>query len=175
MAYGNPADGRQERDFYPTPIEVTQALLSVETFEGGIWEPACGNGAMSNVLLAAGYKVISTDIHPLDFGTQADFFNVKPRLVTNIVTNPPFDLAQRFIEHAMLFQPKKLALVLKATYWHAKNRMPLFEKYPPARIYPMLWRPDFLGKGRPTMEAQWCVWDRDHAGATIYHPLRKPA
>lgn len=30
-------------EFYPTPPEATRALLSVEKFEGNIWEPACGD------------------------------------------------------------------------------------------------------------------------------------
>lgn len=30
-------------EFYPTPPEATRALLSVETFDGTIWEPACGD------------------------------------------------------------------------------------------------------------------------------------
>jgi hypothetical protein len=175
MAGGNPASGAsQPRGFYPTPADVTKALLSVEKFEGGIWEPACGNGAISKLLIAAGYKVVSTDIHPLGYGSPADFLKVEPRQVANIVTNPPFDLARKFIEHAMLFKPKKLALMLKATYWHAKNRHALFERYQPARVYPLLWRPDFMELGRPTMEVQWCVWDSAHSGGTIYQPLCKP-
>lgn len=28
-------------EFYPTPPEATRALLSVEQFEGSVWEPAC--------------------------------------------------------------------------------------------------------------------------------------
>jgi hypothetical protein len=43
------AENRQRDDFYPTPPEGTRALLSVERFEGPIWEPACGDGAISRV------------------------------------------------------------------------------------------------------------------------------
>ena len=32
---------RVPNDFYPTPPEAVRALLSVESFEGSIWEPAC--------------------------------------------------------------------------------------------------------------------------------------
>lgn len=35
---------RIPNEFYPTPPEATRALLSVETFDGSIWEPACGGG-----------------------------------------------------------------------------------------------------------------------------------
>jgi len=53
---------RQKDDFYPTPPEGTRALLSVERFDGSIWEPACGDGAISRVLIEAGYEVVSSDL-----------------------------------------------------------------------------------------------------------------
>lgn len=37
---------REKDDFYPTPPYGTEALLSVEKFNGAIWEPACGTGAI---------------------------------------------------------------------------------------------------------------------------------
>jgi hypothetical protein len=49
-------------------------LLSVERFDGDIWEPACGDGAISKELIKAGYTVVSTDLIDRDFGDgQADF------------------------------------------------------------------------------------------------------
>lgn len=53
---------RASFEFYPTPPEATRALLSVEEFDGDIWEPACGDGAISEVLKAQGYIVHSTDL-----------------------------------------------------------------------------------------------------------------
>jgi hypothetical protein len=38
---------RADHDYYPTPPEAVRALLGVEQFEGTIWEPACGDGAIS--------------------------------------------------------------------------------------------------------------------------------
>jgi len=175
MAGGNPQDGREDRDFYPTPANVTQALLNVETFTGTIHECACGDGAMAEVLKAAGYTVIATDIEPLDYGTQADFLEIGAPLADSIITNPPFALAAKFIEHGLgVLKPRKMALMLKSTYWHAAERRELFERYRPSAIYPLLWRPDFKGLGRPTMEVQWCVWDREHMGHPIYRPLPNP-
>ena len=174
MAGGNPASGeRQAREFYPTPGECTRALLSVESFTGAIWEPACGDDAISNELLTSGYRVVSTDIHPLGKGKKLDFFSVAPRKVGNIVTNPPFDLAERWIEHAFTFDPNKLVLMLKASYWHAVTRQALWHRHRPARIYPLTWRPDFMRLGRPTMEVMWCVWERGWIHPTQYRPLLK--
>ena len=57
----NVNDDREKDDFYPTPIEATQALLDREKFTGNVLEPACGDGAMSKVLINNGYQVISSD------------------------------------------------------------------------------------------------------------------
>jgi hypothetical protein len=175
MAGGNPREGRQPRDFYGTPAEVTKALLVSEWIQGPVLEPACGDGAMAKVFEEAGHTVTASDIEPLGYGVKRDFFSISqidPETI--IVTNPPFNLAEKFIEHGLSLKPKKLALVLKASYWHAKSRLELFERTRPAVIYPLTWRPDFLDKGRPTMEVCWTVWRRGHVGPTLYAPLRKP-
>lgn len=78
-------------DFYPTPPEATRALLSVERFSGTIWEPACGDGAISKVLLAHGYSVVSTDLIYRGFGTGGvNFLTQTQTRARNIVTNPPY-------------------------------------------------------------------------------------
>ena len=41
MAGGNPTTGRQENDFYPTPSDVTKALLYEYDFGPKIHECAC--------------------------------------------------------------------------------------------------------------------------------------
>src|ERR1700739_2791609 len=60
---------REGRDFYATPSWVTEALLRHVRFRGPVWEPCCGTGAMSAVLTAHRYEVISTDIADHGFGT----------------------------------------------------------------------------------------------------------
>ena len=54
-------------DFYPTPPWATRALLAHETFIGNVWEPACGDGAMSRVLADAGLRVESSDVNDYGF------------------------------------------------------------------------------------------------------------
>src|SRR5579859_3405497 len=84
---------REKDDFYPTPPEGTQALLRVEKFDGPIWEPACGEGAISIVLSGAGYEVINTDLVNRGYGVpRVDFLMETKSLAPNIVTNPPFKM-----------------------------------------------------------------------------------
>ncbi|WP_041787782.1 hypothetical protein [Rhodomicrobium vannielii] len=63
---------RAAYEFYPTPPEATRALLSVERFDGPIWEPACGTGWISEELIAAGYDVLSTDLVNYGYGRMAN-------------------------------------------------------------------------------------------------------
>jgi hypothetical protein len=84
---------REGRDFYATPDWVTEALLQHIRFCGPIWEPCCGDGAMSNILVAHGYEVVSTDIVDRGFGASGvDFLtcHTVPPGCRCIVTNPPY-------------------------------------------------------------------------------------
>ena len=91
---------RDPDDFYLTPPEVTRALLKVEKFDGKIWEPACGNGAMSSVLQEAGYDVVSSDLKDRGYGDVENFLT-SIRVSENIVTNPPFDHDEDFVRRAL--------------------------------------------------------------------------
>lgn len=173
---GNPKAKRVESDFYPTPPEVTQVLLDFLKIpkESFIWEPACGDGHMVEVMKENGYVVHGTDIQ-----NGTDFLEVKETTADWIITNPPFSLADEFVEHcAKLRVP--FALLLKSQYWHARKRNDLFYKYPPRYILPLTWRPDFLFHKRadgeraaPLMDVMWCVWN-GKSTITQYIPLLKP-
>ena len=171
---------RNKTDFYATPEEVTVALLdfleSKNLISPGclIWEPACGSGAMTEVMLNRGYGVLGTDLYPQDPGIAGEDF-LKSRNPCNwIITNPPFSKATEFITHALELG-KPCAFLLKSQFWHAKSRLDLFRENPPSYVLPLTWRPDFLHgakSGSPTMECLWTVWSGGHD--TIYYPLEKP-
>ena len=61
---------REFADHYPTPANVTMELLKREVFNGSIWECACGDGAISKILIDKGYKVVSSDILDYGYGKQ---------------------------------------------------------------------------------------------------------
>ena len=174
---GNPHGTRKSSDFYPTPWEVTQALLDYLNIPPGakIWEPACGEGHMVKVLEDNGFNVHATDIA---FGQ--DFLSeTLPSGTEWIITNPPFSLADEFIEKCISHN-RPFALLLKSQFWHAKKRYRLFIEHPPAKILPLTWRPDFCfldrkkgDRAAPLMEVFWCVWD-GRSVSTSYAPLQKP-
>lgn len=164
-------DTRRELDFYPTPSEVTHALLKFLIAGGNlpdgdaaidfsIWEPACGDGAMSSVLSDYGFYVYSTDLRETGYGVGGVNFLTTEYDCDAVITNPPFNVSEDFIRHA-LDQAPIVAMLLKSQYWHAKKRAPLFGEHPPAYVLPLTWRQDFMGGSRggaPTMEVHWTVW-----------------
>jgi hypothetical protein len=165
---------RKPHDYYRTPGAVVDALLSVLSLEGTIWEPACGDGALARILQAHGYEVVSTDLVERGYGSQADFLATDRLLGDNIVTNPPFSLAADFILHALDLKPRLVAFLLNSTFWHAGRRLAMFRASRPAMILPLTWRPDFTGTGSPMMDCMWCVWQPGYSGETIYRPLDRP-
>lgn len=181
MAGGNPeaVRGRQVGDRYPTPPDVTRALIrryeQIRIYR--VWEPCAGDAAMLNVLEPASFGAFGSDIvSRAPNVTQADFLvDPPPEPFDAIITNPPFNKAPEMIERALDYRPLFVAFVLKSTFWHAARRWPLFQKHRPSAIHPLLWRPDFLGLGAPTMEVSWVVWDRMSGNRhTIYEPMEKP-
>ena len=96
---------RQDRDFYPTPGWVTEALLRRVRLPKGIWEPCCGNGAMAQVLEAHGHLVVGTDLVDRGYGEAGRDFRAETRLpesITAIVTNPPYGRRLfAFVDHAL--------------------------------------------------------------------------
>ena len=161
LANNSTSNKRRELDYYPTPPNVTHALMRfLELEKCSIWEPACGDGSMSNVLTKYGHDVFSSDIRETGYGQGGIDFLSTIRECDAIITNPPFALSEAFILHS-LSQADTVAMVLKSQYWHAAKRKSLFDEFPPAYVLPLTWRPDFMGGergGAPTMEVHWTVW-----------------
>ena len=129
-------------EFYPTPPEATRALLSVEQFDGPIWEPACGDGAISKVLTAAGYQVVSTDLVDRGYGKGGyDFLKSTTPLAKNIITNPPYGthgLGDAFVRRALIHTRKtggSVAMLLNLRSLCNPDRSPRFRRCPPTAIY----------------------------------------
>lgn len=161
------ADKRQKNDFYPTPRWVAQDLLEHCSFSGRIWECACGDGRLSQVLESAGYDVFSSDLNDYGFGqSRIDFLLETQRFVQNhqidnIVTNPPFNLALPFIKQGLLLSRKKLALLLPVHYLCGLGRSRIYRQEPPDQVIVLPSKVDFVGSGNPVMEFAWFVWDKE--------------
>ena len=118
----NNNDDRVENDFYPTPTNATQELLDRQKFVGKIWECACGNGAMSEVMQDNGYDVYSTDLIDRGYGISNVDFLTQTTPYDNIVTNPPFNLATEFTLKALELSRGKVVMLSKISYLEGIGR-----------------------------------------------------
>lgn len=156
---------RQKDDFYPTPPEAVEALLSVEKFIGDIWEPACGDGAISKVLERE-HNVVSSDLNDYGFGESGvDFLMEQELQAQSIVTNPPYKNATDFVRHAIRLGAKKHCWLLRLAFLEGKARNEnIFSKTKPARVWVFskrltIWRGDEEKSGSGTTAYAWFVWE----------------
>jgi len=166
-------------DFFPTPAWATHALVDNEVFRGDIWESACGNGAMSDVLKTTGNTVISSDLFDRGYGDAGvDFLNGHRRRTANIVTNPPYNAAEGFVRAGLESANKKLALLLRLAFLEGANRQrTIFTDAPPSRVWVFSERITFypagaVQKGTGTTAYAWFVWDKDASCETALKWLK---
>jgi predicted Rdx family selenoprotein len=184
---------REERgdNFYATPPEATRTLLALESFAPLVWEPACGKGAISQLLEDAGYELILSDLVDRGATTRhgecqevGDFLQTDRRSgEPDIVTNPPYGaVLNAFVAHALrVHRPRKMALLLNLNFlcgFEDPERCFVMDECPPARIHvftrrlPMMHRDGWEGPhASSSMNTAWFVWERDadggYAGPTI--------
>ena len=125
LAGGNPENGRVENDYYATNPKAVEMLLTNYTFDAAtILEPCVGGGHIANAInnFFANQRVI-TGLDLVDRGYPntivQDFLTWETdRKFEGIITNPPFSLAQEFIEKGMelLTDDGQMAMFLKIQF-----------------------------------------------------------
>ena len=165
-------------DLYETPAVAVEALLRVEQLPHHLWEPACGPGNIVNVLRAAGHRVLASDLvdygDPTHFARRDFLLERLPDGCEAIITNPPFKLANEFVEHALDLCPR-VVMLLRLAFLESDRRCGILEDRGLARIHvfrkrlPMMHRAGWEGrKASSGMAFAWFVWNREHRGpATI--------
>ena len=189
-SHGEAGYPRAAFDFYPTEPWVTRALLSLiplapaglKNCETLVWEPACGDGRMAKVLIEHGYRVESSDLADHGYGrVGADFLTERPWFeepINAIVTNPPFDLAPRFIARALeLTEPQRgiVAMIQRHEFDAPFKNRPLFV-WPYASKLILHKRPRWSDddKASPRFPYAWYVWDWRHQGPPVTRWLPDP-
>ncbi len=159
-------------DDFPTPPWATRALcklLEQNAFalnEMSVWEPCCNRGYMARPLSEYFGEVIATDIH--DYGWEGQHetvdFLFDNREVDFVVANPPFRLADRFIEHALKQANVGVAVIVRSAFLEGKGRFEnLFSVNPPSLVCQFVERvPMVKGcydpKAASATAYSWLVW-----------------
>ena len=95
------------------------------TLSNEIWECACGQGHLSEVLKQHGYIVNSTDLIDRGYGIGGiDFLQYNEEINCDILTNPPYKYDKDFVEHALNIQRdgNKTIMLLKIQFLEGQKR-----------------------------------------------------
>lgn len=188
-------------DWYRTPPECTRALLSVEGFPGGAWDPFAGDGMMSAVLAERLSDVVASTLYepptPMLYPVQTgvDFLKVLSPPRPNTIGNCPYGklygridrrAAEKIVRHAINLQevdgPEagKVALILDVRFLAGlRRRDGLWAQCPPARVWAFSDRVSMYPgtwEGHRDQGAQffaWFIWERPFVRPGE-HPVIRP-
>lgn len=161
-------------DFYETQQAITEALL--EELQLGddvtIFEPCCGQGAISNVLPGI---VITSDIKQrMDMtlvgdATQSQLWEEMEDLggCDWVITNPPFKKATPILRYAMVHARVGVAFLLRLSYLEpTQERGDFLELAKPSMLMPLNPRPRCRTDTKRTdsVTLSWFVWRFGYPG-----------
>lgn len=129
---------RDEVNFFPTPCwaarAVAELILMLDPGARSVGEPACGAGHYVHGLRDYFPAVYASDKFLYDGNLQHDFVGGKaypfprPDWVT---TNPPFDLTEEFILHALGLATRGVALLMRGNLLEGQARHRLLTQTAP--------------------------------------------
>ena len=166
---------REKDDFYPTPAALLDPLIMRDRqhIATGVWEPACGDGAICKILERYDIPALGTDLVDRGYGMpRVDFLmeNKRPDAFDAMITNPPFRLWKEFAEHATSLRIPYIALLGRLQLLEGKRISALFKKTNLSRVMVSAGRVNMLppgaeDKGHNGMIAwAWFVWVPDYLG-----------
>lgn len=159
-------------DYFPTPPWATRALIrwmveaGVCRVDQCVWEPASGCGHMADVLREAFAHVCASDVHDYGYCDAVGSFTgigpdvaERPGHVDWVITNPPFNLAEFFLQRGLIQSARGVALLLRTNWLDTQGRFErVFRRYRPSHVLQFSERVAMV-KGR---------WDPEASTATAY-------
>lgn len=169
------SDGEREtNDYYATPPAAVDKLLEKETLSKLILEPACGQWHISMTLENHWKEVVSYDLIDRWYGWQINFLSndFMSEWSWDIVTNPPFSMAQEFVEKSLsiIWEGKKVCMLLRIQFLEWVKRNKFFQENPPRKVYVFSrnircaknW--DFANATWNASTYCWFVWEKWYKG-----------
>lgn len=159
-------------DDFPTPPWAVRAFVrhyfqNEDLSDSSVWEPACGRGHMAQVLKEFFGTVRGSDIAGYGYGEVQDFLTglAALRSVDWVITNPPFRLAEDFLQRGRQVARKGVALLTRTVFIESVGRYErVFNNAPPSTVLQYTERVPMV-KGRVDRKAStatgyaWLVWD----------------
>lgn len=161
-------------DDFPTPPWATRALcewLVTEGYGDGLSEltcrePAANRGHMVKPLSEYFSEVLASDIYDYGAGFQVyDYlFGPDHNQASWTITNPPFRLAERFIQRALRTSKVGCAMIVRAAFLEGVGRYNnLYSKTPPSYVLQfservVMHKGKLSAKGSTATAYAWLVW-----------------
>lgn len=161
---------RVHNDWYREPRWLVDALLDVEPLEGFSWDPSCGAGNIPLALHARDMPCMGSDLADRGFGlTGLDFFKATDT-ADNIITNPPYNVIEIYIRHALSLTTRKVCILARLALLEGIKRQEMFRTTPLARVWVSSRRAS-MPPGGTNIEAKggtvaygWFVWEHGFVG-----------
>lgn len=168
---------REPDDFYATdPLALEMFLGQTGIILRNVWEPACGQGHLAEVLRKRGLLGKATDLVDRGYGEQEDFFCANGTWDGDILTNPPYGRAKDFCEHAIgrLGNGGKAVMLMRIQFLEGKGRKSFFQAFPPRYVCVSSSRlrlakgGDFEKYSTPSANCYaWYVWEKGWGRETV--------
>jgi hypothetical protein len=177
-------------DDFPTPPWATRALcewllhgVNQPLSQFTVREPAANRGHMVKPLAEYFHHVEASDVHDYGVGYPvADYlWGPIPEMVDWTITNPPFRLAEQFIERGYQSSERGVAVIVRAAFLEGQGRFDrLFSIKPPSHVLQFTERV-VMHKGRLAPEGStatayaWIIWMADQRDTRLrwIAPCRK--
>lgn len=161
-----------EHGFYQEPSWLVDALLDVEDFSAGVWDPCCGEGTIPKACQARGIHAVGSDVCDRGYGWQQDFFeNTHSPADCHILSNPDYSKMREFVDHALTFTRGKVCVLARLAFLESQARRPWFIASPLARVWVSSRRPSMPPGGKGivakggSIAFAWFVFQHGHIGA----------
>ena len=164
----------KKNDYYSPNYLSVSKLLQHERVSRDVWDCACGDGVVSEVLKLHGYSVMSTDSEWRGYGLDFDFMKFASQYNGDIVTVPPYNRTFEYVKRAyeLIAEGHKVAALLPLHFLGGKKRYKFLSANPPQTVYILLKRPvytkaDGESKIPAATPCAWFVWQKGSICAPI--------
>ncbi|HGS4926192.1 TPA: DNA methyltransferase [Vibrio parahaemolyticus] len=152
-----------EREMYPTPDEVVDALLKHLEIRPSdkFLEPCKGTGSIYGKI-----KLPEEQKYFAEISEGIDYLETNFEKMDIIITNPPFSLSEEFIKKSLseLADDGTMIYLQRVNFLGAIKRIGFWQEVGmPNKLPVIIPRPKFIrGKTGDSCEYAWFVWDRGH-------------
>jgi hypothetical protein len=177
---GHSGYARVRFDYYREPAWAVDALLDAESFLGAVFDPFCGGGTIPARCRARGMRADGSDIQAIAGCAVLDFL-ISTAKHDNIISNPPYALAEQAARRALKLARRKVAFFLRLSFLESTGRDAFFREVPLSRVLVMARRvscpPGIYTGGRDRygcliqpdekggkMPYAWFVFEHGHRG-----------